>query len=346
MLPNAAISGWGRYVPERVLSNKDLALLVDTSDEWIRSRTGIRERRIAAPHETTASMCVRAARQALERAELESAEVDLVICATSTPDHLVPATSCLVQREIGAFRAGAFDVNAACSGMLSALTVASQFVRSGTYKRVLVVAGETLSRFTDWTDRSTCVLFGDGASAIVLEATDQNCGVLGTILGCHGDIERRLTIEAGGCARPATAESIAGGAHYLRMRGGEVFKLAVRGMQEAALQALAQAKLDIDDLRVIIPHQANDRIIAATQAALCVGRDRVFSNVAHFGNTGAASVGIALDDFLSGVTLEAGENLLMVTFGGGLTWAAAVIRWADVALLRAERRERELARAA
>jgi 3-oxoacyl-[acyl-carrier-protein] synthase-3 len=243
-MPNrAAIAGWGRYVPQRVVTNDELALTLQISDGWIRTRTGIRERRIAGPGETTSTMCVQAARRALERAELDAADIDLVICATTTPDHLLPATACLVQREIGAARAGAFDLNAACCGLLSALTVADQFIRCGTCARVLVVAGETLSRFLDWRDRSTCVLFGDGASALVVESTDQDCGVLSSVLGSWGDLERVLTIEAGGSARPASAETVAQGAHHVRMRGNGIFKLAVRAMKEAASEALARAGL-------------------------------------------------------------------------------------------------------
>lgn len=337
MLKNAAISGWGRYLPQKVLTNEELAATLGTDPQWILTRTGIRERHIAAADETTSSMCVHAARQALERADLDALDVDLVLCATTTPDHLVPATACLVQREIGATRAGAFDINSACCGFVTALTVASQFIRAGTCQRVLVVAGEMLSRFTDWQDRSTCVLFGDGASAVVLESTAQDAGVVSSVLGCRGDVERLLTIEAGGSARPATAQTLAAGTHKLRMRGNEIFKLAVRAMKEAATEALARAGLTTNDLRVIIPHQANERIITATQEALGLDRDRVFVNIDRCANTGSTSVGIALDDYLSRASLEPGEHALLVAFGGGLTWAAAVVRWADVELLHAQR---------
>jgi 3-oxoacyl-[acyl-carrier-protein] synthase-3 len=340
MLKKAAITGWGSYVPEKVVTNDDLALVLDTNDAWIQSRTGIRERHIAGPNETTSSMCVLAAQRALKRAELEPTDVDLVICATTTPDHLLPATACLVQQEIGAKQAGAFDLNAACCGLLSSLTVGAQFIGCGTCERVLVVAGETLSRFLDWQDRSTCVLFGDGASAIILEATDRDCGMLSTVLGCRGDVERLLTIEAGGCARPASTETVAQGAHHVRMRGNEVFKLAVRSMKDAASQALARAGLTVSDVRVVIPHQANERIITATQQALGLDHDRVFVDVDRFGNTGATSVGIALDDYLTRDPLEPGANVLLVGFGGGFTWAASVVRWADVPVIQAERRER------
>jgi 3-oxoacyl-[acyl-carrier-protein] synthase III len=334
MLRNAAITGWGSYTPEKVLDNRELERLVDTSDEWIRTRTGIRERRIAAPGETTASMCITAARRALERAELSARDLDLVVCATTTPDHLLPATGCLVQRALGADRAGAFDLNAACTGFLSALIVGAQFIQCGTCERVLVVSGETLSRFTDWQDRNTCVLFGDGAAAVVLEATFQDSGVLSAVLGCRGDAEHTLAIEAGGCARPATPETVAAGEHLIRMRGGETFKSAVRWMTQASRQAVAKAHLTLDQIRTVVPHQANERIITAVQQSLGLPAERFFVNVARYGNTGATSVSIALAEMLGQETVRPGENLLLVAFGGGLTWAAAVVRWADIPALR------------
>jgi 3-oxoacyl-[acyl-carrier-protein] synthase-3 len=314
-----------------------IAALVDTDDEWIRSRTGIAERRVVGPDETTASMCLEAGRRALRVAGLEARDLDLVICATTTPDHLLPATACLVQREIGAVRAGAFDLNAACSGFLSALTVGAQFVQCGTCERVLVVGGETLTRFTDWHDRNTCILFGDGAAAVVLEASFQDCGVLSSVMGSRGDVERMLTIEAGGSCRPASAQTVAEGAHLIRMRGNEVFRHAVRAMHDASCRALQKAGLSIADVRKVIPHQANQRIITATQEALHIASDKVFVNIERLGNTGAASVGIALADFLSTEAVEPGDNLLLVSFGGGLTWASVVLRWADVPAARRER---------
>jgi 3-oxoacyl-[acyl-carrier-protein] synthase-3 len=337
MLRHAAITGWGHYLPEKVLSNKDLEPVVDTSDEWIRSRTGISERRIAAPGETTSSMCAIAGRQALQRAELDAREVDLVICATTTPDHLLPATSCLVQQKLDAANAGAFDLNAACTGSLAALIVGTQFIQCGTYNRVLVVAGETLSRFLNWKDRSTSILFGDGAAAVLLEATEQDCGVLSTALGCRGDVEHMLAIEAGGCSRPATAETVAHGDHYVRMRGNELFKFAVRGMTYAAKEAVAKANLMLKDIHKIIPHQANLRIITATQEALELTAAQVFVNVERYGNTGTASVPIALAELLATEPVQPGDHVLLVAFGGGVTWASALVRWADVAAIIATR---------
>ena len=334
---NAAITGWGWHSPEMVLTNRDLEKMVHTTDDWIRRRTGIVERRIAGPGETTSTMCVLAAQKALAEAHLTAADLDLVICATTTPDYFLPATACLIQHRLGADRAGAFDLNAACSGFLYGISVASQFIHARTCKRILVTAGEVLSRFTNWEDRNTCILFGDGAAAVVLEATDQSAGVLSTVLGSRGDVERMLTIEAGGSCRPASAQTVAEGAHLIRMRGNEVFRHAVRAMHDASCRALQKAGLSIADVRKVIPHQANQRIITATQEALHIASDKVFVNIERLGNTGAASVGIALADFLSTEAVEPGDNLLLVSFGGGLTWASVVLRWADVPAARRER---------
>lgn len=334
---NAAVTGWGHYSPAQVLSNQDLEKLVDSDDAWIQSRTGIRERRIAAPGETTSTMGTIAARQALKEADLSPRDIDLIICATTTPDHLVPATACLIQHNIGAERAAAFDINAACTGFIYALATGSQFIQAGGAKRVLIVAGETLSRFVNWQDRSTCILFGDGAAAVVLEATSQQNGVLSTVLGSRGDTEHMLTIEAGGCARPATRETVAEKAHCVRMRGNEIFKLAVRSMARSAQAALAKVGLTTADLRTVIPHQANHRILTATQEALGLTNEQTFINIDRYGNTGASSVPIALGEFLGSNTIDAGEHILFMAFGGGLTWGAAVLRWADIAAVKLER---------
>jgi 3-oxoacyl-[acyl-carrier-protein] synthase-3 len=342
----AALTGWGHYVPEKILTNQDLGGMIETSDEWIRTRTGISERRIAGPEETTSSMCLAAANQALERAQLAAADLDLVICATTTPDHLLPATSCLVQKKLGALNAGAFDINAACTGFVNALIIGAQFIQSGVYDRVLVTAGETLSRFTDFNDRNTCILFGDGAAAVVLEATDQDAGVLSAFLGCHGDVDHLLAIEAGGSARPATLETVAAKEHYIRMRGNELFKFAVRAMTRAVHQALAKARLGLSDIRKVIPHQANLRIITATQEALGLSAEQVFLNVQRYGNTGAASVPIALAECLDSEArpIQPGDNLMLVAFGGGLTWASAVVRWADIPAIQSGRASQKISR--
>jgi 3-oxoacyl-[acyl-carrier-protein] synthase-3 len=339
MVVNAAVTGWGYYSPAQVLSNLDLGKLVESDDAWIRSRTGIRERRIAAPGETTSTMGTIAARQALQEAELSARDIDLIICATTTPDHLLPATACLIQRNLGADGAGAFDLNTACSGFVYALATGTQFIQAGGAKRVLIVAGETLSRFINWEDRSTCILFGDGAAAVVLEATSQPNGVLSTVLGSRGDTEQMLSIEAGGCARPASKETVSQKAHLIKMRGNEIFKLAVRTMAHSAQEALAKVGLTTADLRAVIPHQANQRIVTATQEALGLTNEQTIINIDRYGNTGASSVPIALGEFLNSHTIDAGENLLFVAFGGGLTWGAAVLRWADIAAVKLERQD-------
>ena len=335
----AAVTGWGHYAPEKVLTNKDLEGMVDTSDEWIRTRTGICERRVAAAHETTASMCSIAARCALESANMASLDLDLVICASTTPDTLMPATGSLIQDAIGAANAGAFDVNAACTGFVAALVMGSQFIQSGAYDRVLVVGGETLSRFVNWKDRNTCILFGDGAGAVVLEAADEECGLLSFVLGSQGSGGPLLDIKAGGAAKPASPETIAANEHYITMRGNEIFKFAVRSMVHASGEALAKANLHAGDIRMVIPHQANVRILRATQEALGIPWERVFVNVDRYGNTSAASVGIALSECAEMGTLQPGDNVLFVAFGGGLTWASAVLRWADISSIIARRGE-------
>jgi 3-oxoacyl-[acyl-carrier-protein] synthase-3 len=335
---NAAITGWGHYVPEKVLTNRDLESLVETTDEWVRKRTGIRERRIAAPGETTGTMCAAAGKRALERAQLDAADLDMVICTATTPDYLLPATACLVQESLGATRAAAFDLNTACTGFLYSMVVAQQFIQTGKYERILVTGGETLSRFINWQDRSTCILFGDGAGAAVLEATREPGGILTTVLGSKGDVNRLLAIEGGGAAVPATAETVKRGQHCVTMRGNELFKFAVRCMTQAAETALEQAGVAPDELRMVIPHQANLRILKATQESLGLPDDKMYLNVDRFGNTAAASVPIALSEYLELSGANPGDHFLLVSFGGGLTWAAVVLRWVDVPAVLAQRR--------
>jgi 3-oxoacyl-[acyl-carrier-protein] synthase-3 len=342
VLRYAAITGWGHYLPERILTNKDLEARIDTTDEWILTRTGIRERRIAGPGETTSTLSTIAAHKALSCANLSAAELDLVICATTTPDRMVPNTGSIVQQRLGANRAGAFDINAACTGFVYALATGAQFIRSGTFERVLVIGGETLSRITNWNDRSTCVLFGDGAGAVVLEPTDRECGVLSTVLGSRGD-DHLLVIEAGGSARPASAETVARGEHFLTMRGCDIFRHAVRTMSRAGREALAKAGVAGRDVRAVIAHQANVRILRSTQEALGLPWEKFVVNVDRYGNTGAASIPVALSEYLSAGQVRIGDNLLLSTFGGGLTWASAVIRWGDVAAIVAQRSTRPLA---
>ena len=344
MVIKAAVTGWGSYSPRKILTNQELESLVATSDSWIRSRTGIRERHVAGPADTTSTMGLAAAQVALESrgANVMKRHRSRAICASTTPDYLLPSSACLIQERfaLGPSALGAFDLNAACSGFLYGLTVGSQFIQAGTYRRVLVVCAEALSRFMNWRDRNTCVLFGDGAAAVVLEATSQSAGVLGTVLGSRGDVGGLLTIEAGGCANPATAATVAAGDHYVRMRGNEIFKLAIRMMAQASQEALLKARLSLHDIHAVFPHQANSRIIDATQEALGIAGNQVYVNVDRLGNTGAASVPLALAEFAAAKSPRVGDNLLMVAFGGGFTWGAAVVRWADIAAIKRERRHR------
>lgn len=327
---HAVITGWGEHCPSRVLTNRDIEAMVDTNDEWIVSRTGIRERRVADPGDTSVSLGVQAARKALDRAGLTAGDIDLVLFSSTTPDYLLPASACLVQQHLGATKAGAFDVGAACSGFICALATAAQFVQSGACKRVLVVCAETLTRFVDWKDRSTCILFGDGAAAVVVEGRADQPGLLSFTLGSRGDVDKMLVIEGGGAARPATAGTVAAGDHVIRMRGNEIFKLAVRNMAQTCRDALAKANVPLDAIKTVIPHQANKRILDATQEHLGFPRERMFVNVDRFGNTGAASIPIALCEHLAQTPAQPGDHFLFVAFGGGLTWGAAVLRWADL----------------
>lgn len=326
-LRTVSITGVGSYVPERVLTNADLSRMVDTSDEWITSRTGIRERRIAADGETTADLATAAARRALQNAGLTAADLDLIIVATITPDMLFPSTACLVQNRLGATRAAAFDIEAACSGFVYALDIAAHFVACHTYDTVLVIGAEKMSSVIDWTDRNTCVLFGDGAGAAVLQNRPSAHGLLTTCLGSDGAKSGLLEQPAGGCACPATAESVAARLHYLRMDGKETFKNAVNAMVTAATEALARCQLGIERIRCIIPHQANQRIMAAVAERLGATPEQVFSNVDRYGNTSAASVAIALDEAVRGGRIGRGDLVLLVVFGAGLTWGAAIIEW-------------------
>lgn len=323
----AAVTGWGMYVPERVLSNAELEQLVDTSDEWIVTRTGIRERRIAAPHETTSSMGTEAARQAMERADVGPLDIDLILFATMTPDKLMPLTASLLQSAIGAVRAAPLDLNAACSGFVYALAVAAQFIRAGSAKTILVVGSETFSRFVNYRDRNTCILFGDGAGALVLQAREERTGILSVDMGALLDTGDLLEIPGGGSAHPATAETIAAGLHYVTMQGREVFKHAVRAMGDSSATVIADAGLVPDDISLLIPHQANLRIIEATAKRLNVSMERVFVNVDRYGNTSAATIPIAIHEAHAAGRLKAGDYVVLTAFGGGLTWASAVLQW-------------------
>jgi 3-oxoacyl-[acyl-carrier-protein] synthase III len=323
----AAITGWGCSVPERVLTNADLEKMVETSDEWITSRTGIKERRIVGPGESTASMAIEASRRALEQAEVPPWQVDLVICCTATPDYLFPATACLIQHEIGAENAGAFDLEAACTGFIYGLAVGSQFIKSGAYKTVLVVASEALSRFIDWTDRTTCVLFGDGAGAVVLQPSDRPSGLISFVLGSYGVGEDLIKVPGGGARIPATSESVAGRDHYIKMNGQEVYRFAVRVLGDSAIEALDKAGLGYEDISLFVPHQANTRIIDSVAKRLELDREKVFMDIEKFGNTSAASIPIALCEAVAEGRVKPGDNLLFVAFGAGLTSGACIVKW-------------------
>ena len=323
----AAITGWGYSVPKKVLTNFDLEKIVDTSDEWITSRTGIRERRIVNSDESTSTMAVAAARAALERANVPPWQVDLVICCTATPDFLFPATACLIQNEIGAENAGAFDLEAACAGFIYGLSVGSQFIRTGAYKTVLVVSSEALSRFIDWKDRSTCVLFGDGAGAVVLQPSDNPSGLLSFVLGSHGVGADLIKLPAGGAAIPASDNTVATREHFIKMNGQEVYRFAVRILGDSAIEALDKANLGYNDISLFIPHQANTRIIDSVAKRLELDTDKVYMNIARYGNTSAASIPIALCEAVEEGRVKDGDNLLFVAFGAGLTSGAAIVKW-------------------
>ncbi len=324
---NAVITGWGFYAPPRVMTNADLERLVATSDQWITDRTGIKERRIAGEGETTSTMSVRAGRQALERARLRPADLDLVVVATCSPDYLFPATACIVQSALGAEKAGAFDVEAACTGFLSALAVARGLIVSGVHQNALVIGAETLSRLLNWNDRGTCVLFGDGAGAVVVEASNASVGIESTVLHGDGSKGELLMVPAGGVRHPATQQTVDQGQHYITMAGGEVFKLAVKSMADAAEEAIADAGLGPDDIALVIPHQANLRIIEGVAKRMHFSMDRVFVNIQRYGNTSAASIPIALCEAVAAGRLRRGDKVLLVAFGGGFTWGASVLEW-------------------
>jgi 3-oxoacyl-[acyl-carrier-protein] synthase-3 len=310
-----------------VLSNADLEKMVDTTDEWITTRTGIKERRIAAPEQCTSDMAVEAARRAIKQAGVSEKDIDLIICATCTPDMIFPSTACLVQQKIGAKRAAAFDMSAACSGFLYGLEIGQQFVMSGTYNTVLVIGAEKLSTIIDWEDRNTCVLFGDGAGAVVLQNRGEEHGILTTCMGADGSLADLLLIPGGGARFPASKESVSGKMHCIKMSGREVFKNAVVAMQNAAEEALRRCNLTVADIKCIIPHQANLRIIQATADRLGAPMDKVYVNLNRYGNVSAGSVAIALDEAAREGRFQRGDLILLVVFGGGLTWASCVIQW-------------------
>ncbi|MDR3460495.1 MAG: ketoacyl-ACP synthase III [Verrucomicrobiae bacterium] len=324
---SCSITGVGSYVPEKVLTNADLEKMVETSDEWITSRTGIKERRIAAANEFTSDLAAKAAAKAMKMAGVTADQIDLIIIATLTPDMPFPSTACLVQRKLGAMHAAAFDLEAACSGFIYALEVGQQFIMSQTYETVLVVGAEKLSSIVNWKDRNTCVLFGDGAGAAILQHRPNSHGLLTAVMGADGNKAELLSMPGGGSACPATAASVAAGLHHLRMDGKETFKNAVNAMVSAANEAMRRCDIDITKIKCVIPHQANRRIVDAVSDRLKAAPEQLFINLHKYGNTSAASVAIALDEAITSGRVARGELILLVVFGAGLTWGAAVIEW-------------------
>ena len=321
------IKGTGAYMPEKVLTNFDLEKMVETSDEWISSRTGIKERRIASKEQASSDLAYEASLIAMEKANVTADQIDLIIVATITPDSTFPSTANVLQDRLGAKRAGAFDIAAACSGYLYALATGAQFIENGTYENVLVVGVETLSKITDWTDRNTCVLFGDGAGAAVLGRVEEGYGILAFELGSDGSGGNLLRQPAGGSRMPATEETVKQGLHYIQMAGSEVFKFAVKTMEQSSLRVIEKAGLQKEDLDYLVPHQANLRIIDYARERLGLEKDKVFVNLDRYGNMSSASIPVALDEALSENLIKRGDHVLLVGFGGGLTWGSIVMKW-------------------
>ncbi|MDP2912452.1 MAG: beta-ketoacyl-ACP synthase III [Candidatus Omnitrophota bacterium] len=323
---HVGIIGLGAYLPDRVLTNKDLEKMVDTTDEWITTRTGIKERRIARADEATSDMATEAAKRALNDAGLKAEAIDLIIVATITPDMLFPATACLVQDKIGARTVPAFDISVACSGFIYGLAIANQFIGSGTYRHALVIAAEKLSAITDWNDRSTCVLFGDGAAAAVLGPVEKG-GILSAYLGANGKQGELIKLPAGGSRIPATKKSVDDRLHFIKMNGVELFKHAVKVMAEAALEATRPLGLKAEDISLVIPHQANLRILNAVAKKMGLSKDKIYLNIDKYGNMSAASSAVALVEAVKEGRIKKGDKILLDAFGGGLTWGAIVIEW-------------------
>jgi 3-oxoacyl-[acyl-carrier-protein] synthase-3 len=324
---HAGILGTGHSYPEGILTNAELERMVETSDDWITTRTGIKQRRKAAPGEYTSQFAVCAARHALERARIDAAEIDLLLCATVTPDQILPSTGCIIQAELGANKAAAMDLVAACSGFLYGLTLADTMIRTGQSRYALVIGAEILTQYVDYTDRGTCVLFGDGAGAAVLGPVGANRGILAARIRSDGRYLEQLYSPGGGTRRPPSAETIAAGDHFFKMKGNELFKVAVRSMSEISKDILDEAGLRAEDVDLFIPHQANQRITDAVAGKLNVDSDRVYSNIAMHGNTSSASIPIALDECIEAGRIKENDLVLMASFGGGVTWGAVLVRW-------------------
>jgi 3-oxoacyl-[acyl-carrier-protein] synthase-3 len=323
----AGILGTGHSYPEGILTNADLAQIVETSDDWITTRTGIKQRRKAGPHEYTSQFAVRAARQAIENARLDPSDIDLLLCATVTPDQILPSTGCIIQAELGANNAAAMDIVAACSGFLYGVSLANSMIANGQIRHAVVVGAEILTQYVDYTDRQTCVLFGDGAGAAVLGPVEGNRGILASKIKSDGRYEEQLYSPGGGTRRKPTAETLANGDHYFKMKGNELFKVAVRSMAEISRAVLEEAGKTSSEIDLFIPHQANQRITEAVADRLNVDMSHVYSNIAVHGNTSSASIPIALDECVAGGRVKEGDLVLMASFGGGVTWGAVLMRW-------------------
>lgn len=321
------IIGTGSYAPEGVRTNSDLEKIINTSDEWITTRTGIKERRIVPDGMVTSDMAVIAAKQAMAEAKVTPEELDLIICATTSPDMTFPSTGCFIQDKLGAYQAAAFDVIAVCSGFIYALSVADQFLRSRTHEKILVVGAESLSKITDMTDRGTCILFGDAAGAVLLEQTSGESRILSTHLFSNGSYWELLQMPGGGSKHPASYNSVDNRLHFIKMNGNETFKIAVRALEQACRQALLKNNVSTEEVKILIPHQANLRIIQAVAARLHFPMEKVFVNINKYGNTSAASVPLALNEARKAGRIERGDLVLMTAFGGGFVWGSALIRW-------------------
>lgn len=321
----ARIIGIGSYLPEKILSNYDLEKMVDTTDEWISARTGMKERRIAHPEESSSDLAFQAAKKAIHKSGLSPEEIDLIIVATATPDYLMPSTAAIVQAKLGAFKAAAFDIQAACTGYLYGLSVAKAYVESRMYQHVLLIATDKMSAFLDYNDRSTCVLFGDGASAALISNQGPGLAIESICLGAEGELADLIKIPGGGSRHPASLKTIEEGMHYFKMAGKEVFRHAVRRMTAAAEECLAQAGLKKEEIAWLIPHQANERIIDAIAKSFQMPKDKIGKTIHKYGNTSASSLAITLDELLASHSVSTGEHLLLVAFGSGLTWGASVL---------------------
>ncbi|MBP9509995.1 MAG: ketoacyl-ACP synthase III [Fusobacteriaceae bacterium] len=324
---SVGIISLGAYVPENIMTNFDFEKIIDTTDEWIRTRTGIEERRFCSPEQATSDLCIEAAKKALANANLTPEDIDMVIVATCTPDYQLPSTACIVQKKLGAVNAAAYDLNAACSGWIYGLTMATGLIKADMYKKVLVIGAEALSRSLDMQDRNTCILFGDGATAAILSEVEDGYGILSTHLGADGDLNGSLIVPAGGSRTPTSEETIEERGQYIKMKGQEVFKFAVNALPNAASCAIEKAGLKATDIDIFIPHQANSRIIETAAKRLEVPIDKFYMNMKNYGNTSAASIGLALNEAHEKGLIKKGDLVAMVGFGAGLTYAATVIKW-------------------